>query len=140
MGIAQDRSLWVSLATTVAFVLALMSPIAPAAGFTDKEAREIFAILGPDSSGHVTKVQFAQTKVNAFYFRHRPTSDYEMKPLTFEQTGLSREFFDKADTDHDGTLDGVEMVDAIRFEDIDTRRRGYFDFSDLVAYLKKIGR
>jgi len=140
MGIVQDRSRWVALAACLAFGLALIGPIAPAASFTDKEAREIFAILGPDGNGHVSRVQFEQTKLNAFYFRHRPSSDYEMKPLTFEETGLSREFFDKADTDHDGTLDGVEITDAIRFEDIDTKGRGYFDFSDLVAFLKKIGR
>jgi Ca2+-binding EF-hand superfamily protein len=140
MAMAPDRSRWVSLAAGLAFGLALMGPIAPAASFTDKQAREIFATLGPDSNGHVSRVQFEQTKLNAFYFRHRPTGDYEMKPLTFEETDLSREFFDKADTDHDGTLDGVEIVDAIRFEDIDTKGRGYFDFSDLVAFLKKIGR
>jgi hypothetical protein len=32
------------------------------------------------------------------------------------------------------------MMDAVRFEDIDVKGRGYFDFSDLVVYLKKIGR
>jgi hypothetical protein len=137
---AQAQSRWVSLAAGLAFGMALMGPIAPAASFTDKEARDIFATLGPDSNGHVTRVQFEQTKLNAFYFRHRPTGDYEMKPLTFEETRLSRAFFDKADTDHDGTLDGVEITDAIRFEDIDTKRRGYFDFADLKAFLQKIGR
>ncbi len=137
---AQSQSRRVFLATSLAFVLALLGPIAPAGSFTDKEAREIFATLGPDRNGHVTRVQFEQTKLNAFYFRHRPSGDYEMKPLSFEETGLSRAFFDKADTDHDGTLDGVEIVDAIRFENIDTKGRGYFDFSDLVAFLKKIAR
>jgi hypothetical protein len=91
-GMAQDQSRWASLAADLAFGLALMGQIAPVASFTDKEAREIFATLGPDSNGHVSRVQFEQTKLNAFYFRHRPTSDYEMKPLTFEETGLSREF------------------------------------------------
>jgi len=32
------------------------------------------------------------------------------------------------------------MIDAMHFEDIDTGGRGYFDFSDLVIFLKKIGR
>jgi hypothetical protein len=140
MGMAQDQSRRFPLASALAFGLALLGTIAPAASYTDKQARQIFATLRPDSNGHVSKLQFAQTKLNAFYFRHRPSGDYEMKPLTFEETGFSREFFDKADTDHDGTLDGVEMVDAIRFEDIDTKGRGYFDFSDLMSYLKKIGR
>jgi hypothetical protein len=137
---AHGQSRWVSLAACLAFGLGLMGPIAPAASFTDKEAREIFATLGPDGNGHVSRVQFEQTKLNAFYFRHRPSGDYEMKPLTFEETRLSRAFFDKADTDHDGTLDGVEITDAIRFSDIDTKRRGYFDFADLQAFLQKIGR
>jgi hypothetical protein len=79
-------------------------------------------------------------KMNAFYFRRRPDASGEMKPLTFEDTGLSREFFDKADENHDGRLNGVEIIDAIRFRDIDTRGRGYIDFADLEAFLKKISR
>jgi hypothetical protein len=80
--------------------------------------------------------------MNAFYFRFRPrkSASDDMKPLTFEEMRVSREFFDKADQGRQGHLDGVDINDAIHFEDIDTTRRGYFDFGDLGVFLKKIGR
>jgi hypothetical protein len=53
---------------------------------------------------------------------------------------VSREFFDKADQGHQGHLDALDINDAFHFEDIDTTRRGYFDFGDLAVFLKKIGR
>jgi dihydrodipicolinate synthase/N-acetylneuraminate lyase len=124
----------------LAIVISLMGWIGAADGFTDEETREIYRALDPDNHGQVTRIQFQINKVNAFYFRHRPTARWEMKPLKFEETGLSRDFFDKVDKDHNGQIDSIEIIDAIRFEDIDTKRRGYFDFSDLVVYLNKIGR
>ena len=119
---------------------AVMGPNGSAVAFSDKEARELFAMLDANHDGKVTRVEFEGTKMNAFYFHREPSKSGSMEPLTFEQTRLSRAFFDKADTDHDGSLDGVEINDAIRFEDIDTRRRGYFDFADFVMFLNKIGR
>jgi hypothetical protein len=122
------------------FGLMLLGWALPAAGFTAKQEREIYAALDPDGTGKVTREQFDARKMDAFYLHRYPDAAGRMKPLTFEETGLSREFFDRADTDHDGLLDGIEMMDAVRFEDIDVKGRGYFDFSDLVVYLKKIGR
>jgi len=124
----------------LAVALLLSGWIRSAAGFTDEEMREIYRNLDPDNRGQVTNVQFQINKMNAFYFRRRPTSRWEMKPLSFEETGLSRAFFDKVDKDHSGHIDTIEIIDAIRFEDIDIKRRGYFEFSDLVVYLNKIGR
>ncbi len=111
----------------------------PGAAFTDKEAHEIFDILDSEHDGKVTAVEFQVNKVNAFFWRKRQERG-EIKNLTFQETGLSREFFDKADIGHKGYLDGVDMTDAIRFKDVDTKGRGYFDYDDLVVYLKKIGR
>ena len=124
----------------LAVAILLFAWIRSAAGFTDDEMREIYRNLDPENHGQVTNIQFQINKMNAFYFRHRPTARWEMKPLSFEETGLSRAFFDKVDKDHDGHIDSIEIIDAIRFEDIDIKRRGYFDFSDLVVYLNKIGR
>lgn len=39
-----------------------------------------------------------------------------------------------------GFLDGIDIMDAIKFDDTGARRRGYFDYADLVAFLKKISR
>jgi hypothetical protein len=124
----------------LAVVISLMAWIGSAGAFTDGEMREIYRALDPDNRGQVTRIQFQINKMNAFYFRHQPTARWEMKPLDFEETGLSRQFFDKVDKDHNGQIDSIEIIDAIRFEDIDLKRRGYFDFADLVIYLSKIGR
>ena len=124
----------------VVLALLLTAPLHPAAAFTDKEAQQIFDILDPDHHGKVTKIEFEVNKMNAFFFSLSPSHTGEMKSLTFEETRLSREFFDKADEGHEGKLDGVDINDAIHFEDIDTTRRGYFDFAELVAFLKKISR
>lgn len=124
----------------LAVVVPLMAWTGSAGAFTDHEMREIYRLLDPDNRGQVTRIQFQINKMNAFYFRHQPTARWEMKPLSFEETGLSREFFDKVDRDHNGRIDSIEIIDAIHFEDIDSKRRGYFDFSDLIVYLKKISR
>jgi hypothetical protein len=124
----------------LAAVILLTGWIGSAAAFTDEEIREVYRALDPDNQGQVTRVQFQINKMNAFYFRHRPTARWEMKPLSFEETGLSRAFFDTVDKNHDGHIDSIEIIDAIHFEDIDTKLRGYFDFADLVVYLNKIGR
>ena len=118
----------------------LTGSLGTACGFTDQEKREIYRALDPDNQGQVTRIQFQINKMNAFYFRHQPTARWEMKPLSFEETGLSRDFFDRVDKDHNGRIDSIEIIDAIHFEDIDTKRRGYFDFPDLVVFLDKIGR
>ena len=126
-------------AAVMALVLALSGFAQPVAAFTDKDAREIFSLLDPEHHGKVTLVEFQIHKVEAFFWRTRHDTG-AIKPVTFEDTILSREFFDKVDIGHKGYLDGVDMVYAIRFEDIDTNRRGYFEHADLVAYLNRIGR
>jgi hypothetical protein len=128
------------LGLVLMLALSLALPLAPAAAFTDKQMHAIFDALDPDHRGTVTREQFEANKMNAFFYRMRPDASGGMKPVTFEETGFSRAFFDKADRNHDGQLDGLEMIDAVHFEDIDVARRGYFDFSDLVIFLKKIGR
>jgi hypothetical protein len=39
-----------------------------------------------------------------------------------------------------GFLDGIDIIDAIKFDDTETRRRKYFDHADLVAFPNSIGR
>jgi hypothetical protein len=108
--------------------------------YTSKEAHEIFDLLDQNHDGKITRLEFESYKFDAFYFRWMPTRTSEMRPLTLEETGLSREFFMKADANHDGLLDGVEMADVIHFDDLATNERPYFTFDDLVVELNKIGR
>jgi hypothetical protein len=109
-----------------------------ALAYTQAQAREIFDILDSNHDGKVTKLEFEANKVDAFYFRSRKNP--QDPRLRFEETGLSRAFFDRADDGHKGYLTGLDLVDAIRFELIDVRHRGYFEFSDFVAGLKTISR
>jgi hypothetical protein len=109
-----------------------------AGAYTEAEAKRIFDILDVNHDGKVTKLEFEANKVDAFFFRMRKNPDDTT--LKYEDTGLSRAFFDKADQGHKGYLTGLDMIDAIHFEDIDVKHRGYFTFQDLAAGLKTIGR
>lgn len=131
----------------VGVLMALLSQIAMAGhafAYTGKEAHIIFDILDPEHHGKVTKVEFEAYKVDAFYFRRMPgdigAMKGAMKPLRFEDTGLSREFFERNDTNHDGAIDALEMLDAVKFETIDRKHRGYFDFTDFTEFLATIAR
>ena len=123
---------------TLAFALLIAAPERAASAYTVQQAREIFDILDSNHDGKVTKLEFEANKIDAFYFRDRKNP--QDPRLRFEETGLSRAFFDAADDGHKGYLTGLDLVDAIRFEAIDVRHRGYFEFNDLLAGLKTISR
>ena len=134
----RPRLLATGLALAFFAVFLLAGGVPKAQAYTADEARKIFDILDSDHDGKVTKVEWEANKIDAFFFRNRQHP--EDLRLKYEETGLSREFFDRADTTHKGYLTGLDLVDAIRFEDIDTKHRGFFDFQDLVAGLKTISR
>jgi len=122
-----------------ALVLCAMLPLRAASAYTLQEAKDIFDIFDTNHDGKVTRLEFETNKIDAFYFR-TTRKDPQDTRLRYEETGLSRAFFDQADHGHKGYLTGLDLVDAIRFEMIDQHHRGYFDFNDLVAGLKSIGR
>jgi hypothetical protein len=122
----------------LAFVLLLAAPERAASAYSAQQARELFDILDSNHDGKVTRLEFEANKVDAFYFRDRKNP--QDPRLRFEETGLSRAFFDQADHGHKGYLTGLDLIDAIPYESIDVRHRGYFDFNDLVAGLKTISR
>jgi hypothetical protein len=124
-GSVLGRSMRSFLQAASAALLATVLAAPPAAAYTLKEAREIFNVLEAN-------------KIDAFFFRAR--KDPQDPRLRYEDTGLSRAFFDAADQGHKGYLTGLDLVDAIHFEDIDVRHRGYFTFEDLVEGLKRISR
>jgi hypothetical protein len=128
--------IWPALILT----LSLAWPVHSAVAFTDKQIRQVFDILDSDHHGKVTRIDFETNKMTAFYFNRRPDASGGMKPMTFAETGLSRQFFDEVDQGHKGYLDPIDIIDGIRFEDIDRAHRGYFDYADLAAFMRKIGR
>ena len=120
-----------------AVLLASCPLIDSASAFTDEETKTIFQMLDTDHDGKVTREEFGENIVSAIYRNVRMAG---APNLTFEQTRLSRAFFDAADTDHDGTLDPVELLDALRFESVDLDHKGYVDIESLHRFLARIGR
>jgi Ca2+-binding EF-hand superfamily protein len=124
------RSVWGAATMLLA---ALAAPV-PASAYTDEEIIEIFQGLDAAHDGKVTRNEFNVNKVMMIY-RNVPTGTTD---LTFEQTMVSREFFDAADANHDGKLSPTEIMDALPFEAIDLDHKGYFDLDDLRRFLNRI--
>ena len=117
-------AVWSAFAMLVLGGVAVVAPVRTANAYTLDEAKEIFAIFDANHDGKVTKLEFETYKVDAFYFRERKDSDDPR--LRFQDTGLSREFFDKADEGHKGYLTGLDLIDAIHFEDIERQASRLF--------------
>ncbi len=137
MGRAKRR-FWPFGGAVAALIFSSVLLSAGASAYTLQEARAIFDILDVNHDGKVTKLEFETAKMDAFYFRGRP--DEQDPRLRLEDTGLSRDFFEKADDGHKGYLTGLDLADAIHYEDIDVKHRGYFTFEDFLAGLKTISR
>lgn len=127
---------WKFIPGAMAILLASLSAAGPALAYTDQEITEIFQKLDENHDGKVTREEYAVNKVMIIY-RNLPAGTGN---LTFEQTKVSRAFFDAADANHDGTLSPVEIIDALPFEAVDLDNKGYFVLEDLRRFLNKIGR
>ena len=125
-----------SILGIAAILVALSSAIESSWAYTDKEIISIFRMLDTNGDGKVTREEYSANKVKILY-RNTPKGD---TTLTFDQTKVSRAFFDAADTDHDGTLSPVEAMDALRFEAVDKDQKGYITLDDLRRFLNSIGR
>jgi Ca2+-binding EF-hand superfamily protein len=118
------------------FLLFLLVPLAAAQAFTDKQVAEIYKLLDDKGDGKVDRLEFDINKVRALFWRDQPPGT----ELTFEQTALKREYFDKLDTNHDGKLSSFEMVDGLKFDDLDYGQKGYITKDDLRRFLTEVGR
>ena len=125
------------LLAAAAASLPCVSPIGPAAAFTDQEVEAIFRMFDSSGDGKITREEYSANIVTVIY-RNIPQAG--APNLTFEQTRLSRAFFDAADVDHDGTLEPVEIMDALPFEAADRSNMGYLDREDVRSFLARIGR
>ena len=122
------------------FALTLVLAISPAYGFTEKEFTEVFKSLDEDGDGRVTHDEYVSQKIFVIY-RRIPVNIAQLDDgeVTFEQTKLSREFFDSADKDGNGKLSPVEVTDALQFEMIAQPGKDFFTKEDLRTFMKRIG-
>jgi Ca2+-binding EF-hand superfamily protein len=113
-----------------------LAATAPAFAYTEAEVQEIFQGMDANRDGKITRAEYNNHKVHMIY-RNVPTGTTD---LTFEQTKVSRAFFDAADVDHSGVLTPTEIIDALPFEAVDVGNKGYFTLDELRRFLDEIGR
>jgi Ca2+-binding EF-hand superfamily protein len=118
---------------------ALTIPWHPASAFTEEQVEQVFAMLDASKTGKVDKAEYDQNKVAAMFWTPK-TGTAGLGELTYEETQFNRAFFNAADTDHKGKLDGVDMIYALEFEKIDLDRKGYITIDDLRRFMQKAGR
>lgn len=122
-------------AVAIGATILLFMPSAQA--FTDSEINQIFKKFDTNGDGKVTREEYEINKVEIIY-RRVPTNPIE--GVTFEQTRVSRRFFDAADKNHDGKLSPQEIFDALPFEGVAGTGRDYFESADLKRFLESIDR
>ena len=130
-----------SALTLAAAFIAVAYESGPASAYTEQEIQNVFRGLDTNGDGKVTKEEYAEQKVRIVYRnieveRTGTRSNF----ITFEQSKVTRQFFDAADKDRDGRLSGVEVLDALPFENVDTDKKGYIAFDDLLRFMNRIGR
>ena len=123
-----------------AAILAASAAHSPAAAYTDQEIAAVFKGLDADGDGKVTRIEYETNKVLVIYLKAPVDVNVADQGPTFRETGLSRQYFDSLDKNHDGRLSPTEIVDGLAFEKIDTDNKGYFTRRELQAFMKSIGR
>jgi hypothetical protein len=115
-------------------------PSSRTSGFTEADVRDVFRRLDEDSDGKVTRAEYDGRKVFAIY-RNAPADDsLGSGDVSFEQTKLSREFFNSSDSDRDGKLSPVEILRTFQFENIVADGKDSFTQDDLRVFMGRIGR
>ena len=129
-----------SLFVVVAVFTAAIAAYSPAAAFTDQEIENVFKKLDTDGDGKVTREEYDINKVEVIYRDAPADINLATQWPTFKDTRVSRQYFDAVDTNHDGKLSPIEVMDALAFEKIDKDNKGYITRRDLQTFMKSIGR
>ena len=129
-----------SLIVVVAVFMAAIAGHSPAAAFSDQEIESVFKKLDTDGDGKVTREEYDTNKVDVIYRDAPANTNIATQWPTFKDTRVSRQYFDLVDTNHDGKLSPIEVMDALAFEKIDKDNKGYITRQDLQTFMKEIGR
>ena len=129
-----------SLFVVAAVFAAAIATCSPAAAFTDQEIEIVFKKLDTDGDGKVTREEYDINKVNVIYRDAPANINIATQWPSFKDTRVSRQYFDSVDTNHDGKLSPIEVMDALAFEKIDKDNKGYITRQDLQMFMKAIGR
>jgi hypothetical protein len=113
--------------------------VLPAFGFTEHQIDQVFAVLDSSKTGKVDRAEYDQNKVAALFPRVKNGSA-GIGELSYADTQFNRAFFNAADADHKGKLDGVDLIYASDFDKIDIDHRGYITLDDLRRFMKKAGQ
>ena len=103
---------------------------------TEKEISDAFLALDTDGNGQISRIEFEMNKSKVIC----PSPKASKTDLTFDETRMSRQAFDVADLDHDGTLSDLEIATVLQFETVDTDGKGYLVLEDLRRFMKRVGR
>ena len=117
--------------------MTVLASQAGAAAFTEGEIDEIFRAFDAQNDGQVTRSEFNFMKIRIIY---RNIDTDPIAGVTFEQTKLSRQFFDSLDTDHNGRLSPLEINDGLRFERVTSDNPGYFTREEFRRFVHSIGQ
>jgi len=128
-----------AVATLFAAATSIAPPVNPAIAFTERQVEQIFDILDSNHTGKVDRAEYDENKVAAMFPRAK-NGEVGIGELSFEDTPFNRAFFNAADADHRGKLDGVDLIYALDFDKIDTAHKGYVTIDDLRRFMKMVGR
>jgi Ca2+-binding EF-hand superfamily protein len=115
---------------------ATIRPVVSQAALTEREILDTFSILDTDGNGQVTRTEYEMNKTIII----NPDAKPGETSVALGQTRLSRQAFDAADVDHDGTLSPLEIANVLRFEVVDADSKGYLVFEDLRQFMRHFGR
>jgi hypothetical protein len=108
-----------------------------AAGYTESEVDELFKAFDTQTDGKVTRTEFDFLKVRIIY---RNTEIDPIAGIPFDRTKLSRRYFDSLDTDRNGRLTPIEIIDGLRFDNVSKGNPDYFTREELGRFLASIGQ
>jgi hypothetical protein len=129
------KALWSAAAAAAA--VAAFGLAGSAWSFSDTEIADVFKMFDTQADGKITRMEFDVNRVRIVY---RAVTTDPIAGVTFEQTKISRRFFDSIDSDRDGKLSPVEIYDGIRFENIASAGADSFSLDEFRRYMNSIGQ